>query len=457
VQVVKQRIDAVRLIVYALILLFITTFTYLQLKDLLQSLIFTLGVVLAFLILLGIAHLLMWSVRKFFPTSWNYLWRQGLSNLFRPNNQTAILIVSIGLGTAFICTLFFIQTILLNRITMSASDFQPNMVLFDIQSSQKQQVSDLVRQQGLPVHGTVPIVNMRLESVNSITPAKLKADSSLKMQNWIFSREYRVTFRDTLTSSEKLVGGKWSVKANASSESIYVSVEQNYAKRNGIELGDTMTFNVQGAKMSTIVSSLREVDWNKIQTNFLIVFPSGVLEDAPQFHVLMTRVNSKETSAQFQQAVVRQFPNVSIIDLGLILSVIDDVLQKVSFVIRFMAGFSIFTGLIVLIASVLISKYQRIEESVLLRTLGGSRRQIFMITALEYFFLGAFAALTGILLAIAGSWALAHYTFETSFTPDIIAIIFVFLSVCSLTVGIGLINSRSVLSKPPLEILRKEI
>jgi putative ABC transport system permease protein len=457
VQVVKQRIDPVRLIVYTLILLFITTFTYLQLKDLLQSLIFTLGVVLAFLILLGIAHLLMWSVRKFFPTSWNYLWRQGLSNLFRPNNQTAILIVSIGLGTAFICTLFFIQTILLNRITMSASDFQPNMVLFDIQSSQKQQVSDLVRQQGLPVHGTVPIVNMRLESVNSITPAKLKADSSLKMQNWIFSREYRVTFRDTLTSSEKLVGGKWSVKANASSESIYVSVEQNYAKRNGIELGDTMTFNVQGAKMSTIVSSLREVDWNKIQTNFLIVFPSGVLEDAPQFHVLMTRVNSKETSAQFQQAVVRQFPNVSIIDLGLILSVIDDVLQKVSFVIRFMAGFSIFTGLIVLIASVLISKYQRIEESVLLRTLGGSRRQIFMITALEYFFLGAFAALTGILLAIAGSWALAHYTFETSFTPDIIAIIFVFLSVCSLTVGIGLINSRSVLSKPPLEILRKEI
>jgi putative ABC transport system permease protein len=201
---------------------------------------------------------------------------------------------------------------------------------------------------------------------------------------------------------------------------------------------------------------MREVDWNRIQTNFLVVFPKGVLEQAPQFHVLMTHVPSVEVSALFQQAIVSQFPNVSIIDLGLILSVLDEILSKVGFVIRFIAAFSIITGLVVLISSVLISKYQRIQESVLLRTLGASRKQIFAITALEYFFLGALAAATGIILSLAASWALAHYTFETNFTPQLIPILIVFVLVCLLTVVIGLINSRVILQKPPLEILRQE-
>jgi putative ABC transport system permease protein len=129
--------------------------------------------------------------------------------------------------------------------------------------------------------------------------------------------------------------------------------------------------------------------------------------------------------------VVQQFPNVSLIDLGLILTVLDDISTKIGFVIRFMAGFSILTGLIVLIASVLISKYQRIQESVLLRTLGASRRQILIITALEYFFLGTLAAATGILLAVAGGWALAHYSFETAFDPQFLPVFVVFLVVAS--------------------------
>ncbi|MEJ7913525.1 MAG: FtsX-like permease family protein, partial [Chitinophagaceae bacterium] len=160
--------------------------------------------------------------------------------------------------------------------------------------------------------------------------------------------------------------------------------------------------------------------------------------------------------ARFQQLVVRQFPNVSLIDLGLVLSVLDNLLQKVGFVIRFMAGFSISTGLIVLIASVLISKYQRIQESVLLRTLGASRKQIFYITALEYLFLGALASFTGIALSLAGSWMLARFTFDTTFSPEWGSLFLVALSICLLTMIIGLLNSRSVVNRPPLQILREE-
>src|SRR5690606_11559069 len=161
-------------------------------------------------------------------------------------------------------------------------------------------------------------------------------------------------------------------------------------------------------------------------------------------------------SAQCQQAVVRAFPNVSIIDLTLILEAVDDLLSKVSFVIRFMALFSILTGLLVLISSVVISKYQRIRESVLLRTLGASRRQILLINAAEYFLLGTLATFTGIILSFAGTFLVAKFSFKIPFTPDLLPPFIVFLCITALTVFIGLFNSRDILNKPPLEVLRAE-
>ncbi|MBA2499303.1 MAG: ABC transporter permease [Chitinophagaceae bacterium] len=448
--------DPLKWLIYSLILIFIFGFTLFHTRSWQNALAFTFGITIAFLILSAIASLLIWAARKFFPDRANYLWRQGFSNLFRPNNQTTVLIVSIGLGTALVCTLFFVQNILLSSVTLATSGNQPNMVLFDIQTAQREKIMTLAKDQDLQVHGMVPIVNMRLERINNITPAVLEKDSTLPMRNWIFSREYRVTFRDTISSSEKITEGKWVGVAEEGS-AIPISMEQRYAERNGLEIGDTLIFNVQGALMPTIISSFREVDWNRIQTNFLVVFPKNSLEAAPQFHVLMTRVQGVEKSAAFQRSVVQQFPNVSIIDLGLILSILDNILSKIGFVIRFMAAFSIITGLVVLIASIMISKFQRIQETVLLRTLGASRKQVFAITALEYFFLGAMASLTGILLALAASWALAKYTFETSFTPQWLPVPIIFIFVCALTVSIGLFNSRDVLNKPPLDILRQEV
>ena len=448
--------DWIKWVIYGLMLLFIFLFSRLQLQLWTRAIGFTIGVIVAFVVLLGIASLLTWMVRKFLPVSWSYIWRQGLANLYRPNNQTRILIISIGLGTALICTLFFVQSILLNRVSLSGSGNQSNMVMFDIQSSQREGVIRLAKQYGLPVSNTVPIVSMRLESVNGKTGDDVKKDTSIKQHLWIFNREYRVTYRDSSISSEKLVKGKMSGKVNEG-ETVPISIEQRYARNHDLKTGDTLVWNVQGAMITTVVGSVREVDWNRVQTNFLVVFPPGVLEEAPQFHVLMTRVASAEQSAKFQTALVKQFPNVSIIDLNLILSVLDDILDKIGFVIQFMAIFSMITGLIVLVASVLISKYQRIQESVLIRTLGGSRRQIFAITALEYFLLGSLAALTGIALALIGSWLLAHYIFDTVFTPQLLPSVIIFVTVCSITVLIGLLNSRFIVSKPPLEILRQEV
>ncbi len=448
--------DPVKWLVYLLIVLFIWGFIYYQIGEIPESIGFSIVIVVSFLILVGVAALLMWAVRRFFPNRASYLWRQGLANLYRPNNQTTILIVAIGLGTAIICTLFSVRAILLKRIELTARDNRSNTILFDIQPQQTDSVIALARQFNLPIDGAVPIVNMRLEKVNNITGETLRKDSTIKMWRGIFDREYRVTFRDSLTASEKIAKGKWSGKVDASGK-IFISLDQNFAKNNSIKVGDTMIFNVQGSVISTIVGSLRQVDWGRVQTNFLVVFPTGVLEKAPQFHVLVTRVDNKDQSAKFQQQLVQKFPNVTIIDLSAVLSIVSNIIDKVGFIIRFMAAFSIFTGLIVLIASVLISKYQRIQESVLLRTLGASRKQIFYITALEYFFLGALAAAAGMFMSLGISFLVAKFMFETEFVLKWVPLLIVFVSVCFLTVFIGLINSRAVVTRPPLEILREEV
>jgi putative ABC transport system permease protein len=445
--------DPFRWLVYLLVLLFITSFAYLQIGDWMAAGFFTIGIMVAFLILTAIAWLLIRFTRLLVMSSWSYIWRQGFANLYRPNNQTIILTVSIGLSTAFIATLFLIQQLLISQVTLSTGDNQSNMILFDIQTAQQKAVADLTRKQGLPVLSQVPIITMRLEKVNGKTAADAKKDTALHISQRAFTYEYRVTYRDALTPSEQVTSGTWTGKAEPGKD-IPVSAEERFANRINAKVGDKLVFNVQGVMMQAYISSIRKVNWNKISTNFQVVFPTGVLEDAPQIHVLLTHVPSNTVSAKYQQAVVRQFPNVSIIDLGLILNVLDELLGKIGYVIKFMSGFSIITGVIVLISSVRISKYQRIQESVLLRTLGGSRKQIFAITALEYLFLGALSALTGIVIAIGSSWLLAKYTFDMPYAVDFLPVIVIFFTITSLTVIIGLLNSRGVLNKPPLEILR---
>ena len=153
---------------------------------------------------------------------------------------------------------------------------------------------------------------------------------------------------------------------------------------------------------------------------------------------------------------MQSFPNESIIDLALILSTLDSFLSKMSFVIRFMAFFSIFTGFIVLAAAVITSRFQRVQESILLRTLGASRKQVIKIMVVEYIFLGGFAAVTGLVLAYSASWALAFFVFESVFIPSVLPFVIALTGVIALTIGIGMLNSRGILDRPPLEVLRLE-
>ena len=452
-----QESDRLPYLVFGLILGFIVFFSWLQLGALNQALYFSAGLLLSFALLAGVAQLIIWLVRKYFPTGASFLLRQSLANLYRPNNQTLILVVTIGLGTALITTLFLSQGMLVDKVRFSStSTDRPNMVLFDIQTNQLPSVKEILRSYNLEIMGEVPIVTMRLHELMGRSVGELRADTVTGVKSWVLDREYRVSYRDSLTESETILSGAWYPRVEKPGDPIYISLEEGLAKDMAAGVGDEMRFNVQGAVLNTVVGSIRKVDWQRMQTNFLVVFPEGVLEEAPKFHVMLARFDSTAQSAVLQRSVVQEFPNISIIDLNLILQTVDSVLGKVSFVIRFMAFFSILTGLLVLTGSVIVSKYQRIQESVLLRTLGASRAQIFKINILEYFLLGSIAAFTGILIALGAGWALAYFSFDSDFRPDPVPLILGYLAITLLTLLVGLSNSRSVVMKPPLEILRSE-
>lgn len=448
----KKR-DWIVIFIYMLTALFIAGFARLQVRSWLEAGGFILGVALAILLLAATASALMGLLRRFAASSLPYVWRQGFANLYRPNNQTLVLMLSIGLGTMLIATLFFIQDLLLSQVQFAGRENQPNMVLFDIQNSQREDVNRLAREFNLPILQQVPIVTMRVAAVNGKTVKEIKSDTTSKIASWALDREYRVTYRDSLIATERDAGGTWRGRAR---DTVFISFDEPYANRMGVKLGDRITFDVQGKKIETVIGHLRKVDFSRVQTNFLVLFPRGVLENAPQFHVLVIRVPDEQVSARFRQALVQRFPTVSAVDLGLILKTVDEVLDQVSFAIRFMAMFSILTGLLILAGSVIISRYQRMKESVLLRTLGAVRSQILQINAVEYFAIGFIASLTGVLLALAAAWALSYYGFEMIFAPDLLLPLATIGSITLLTLIIGLWNSRSVISRPPLEVLCAE-
>jgi putative ABC transport system permease protein len=264
-----------------------------------------------------------------------------------------------------------------------------------------------------------------------------------------------VTYRDSLIDSETLLEGKLR-SYSTPGDSIFVSISESMSETLRLKIGDEVTFDVQGIPFTTYIGSIREVDWQRIQTNFTFVFPGGVIDRAPQFFVLMTRTPTKVKASIYQQELVQFFPNVSVIDLRLILQTIDGFMNKVAYVIRFMALFSVITGLIVLIGAISNSRYARLKENVLLRTLGAVRKQIVKLTLVEYSLLGIMAGVTGSLLSILSAWTLAVFFFKIEFSPDLYNVVTVCLGVALITVAIGWFNTRSVYGDTPIDILRKE-
>jgi len=452
-----RRFDRMVWLVYFLMAASVTAFAISQSETWKRGIIFAAVLGVAVCIFAGMAKLLIVLVRKFFPHRLSFPLRQGLANLYRPNNRTLLLTMSLGLATFLLLNLYLSREVLLTQFRSIGTKDQPNIFLFDIQPDQTRELADLVRAQGFPVIQEAAIVTMRLTEIKGRLTKDILADPSRKIPEWQLQREYRCTYRERLSDTEKITAGEWIGRVDYKpGDVVPVSVDQEIARDWSAKIGDELVFDVQGIPVKTRIASLRKVDWKRFQSNFFVVFPTGVLEAAPTFGVLVSRVPDAAASAKLQNAVVAKFSNVSALDLTAVIQTVDSILTKVALVIRVMSLFTVGAGLIVLASTIWSGRYQRLKESVLLRTLGASRAQIYKILCAEYFMLGMLSSVTAILLALASSWALARFVFELDYSPSIWPILVAAASVSGLTVLIGLFTSRGIGTTPPLEILRAE-
>lgn len=438
-----------------LIAFFPMAFASWQTRSIFTGAMFFAGLVVALLCLIGVASLLLYATRRFFPHGAGFIWRHSLSSLFRPNNQTRVLLVTIGLGAFIIATLNIIENSLLAQVEFTGQENQSNTILFDIQPHQRDAVVKLIEANGLPVNQVVPIVTCRISEVNGRSVYMLQEDTTDQIPNWALTREYRVTYRDSLHHSEELVKGELQ-RREAGSDSVWVTLSEGMEENLGITVGDSLVFDMQGVPLKVRIAGIRKVEWQKDPPNFIFVFPTDVLEAVPQIFVTATRVEEGAKSNTFQQQLVAQFPNVSLIDIRLILNTVNNLFNKLGLVVRFLALFSIITGLVVLAGAVMNSKFVRIRENVLLRTMGAQKKQLLLITLIEYAWLGLFSALTGVLLSMASGWLLTTFFFQITFSFAVLEMILIGVAIVFLTVVIGWYNSREVISTPPLQILRRE-
>ena len=452
-----RRFDCMVWLVYFVMAASVTAFAISQSETWKRGLIFAAVLGVAVSIFAAMAKLLILLVRKFFPHNWSFALRQGLANLYRPNNRTLLLTISLGLGTFLLLNLYLSREVLLTQFRSIGTKNQPNIFLFDIQPDQAKEVADLVRAHGLPVIQEARIVTMRLAEIKGRLTSDILADPGRKIPEWQLQREYRCTYREQLSDTEKITAGEWIGHVDYKpGDVVPISLDQEIARDFAAKIGDELVFNMQGIPIKTRIASLRTVDWKRFQTNFFVVFPTGVLEAAPTFNVLVSRVPDAAESARLQNAVVAKFSNVSALDLTSVIQTVDSILTKVALVIRVMSLFTVGAGLIVLASTIWSGRYQRLKESVLLRTLGASRAQIYQILCAEYLMLGVLASGTGILLALGSSWALARFVFKLDYAPSIWPLFIAAISVSALTVAIGLFTSRGIGTTPPLEILRAE-
>ena len=452
-----SRPDPLRWLVYAAIGISVFGFATLQTGNWRGGLAFSTAMGVSFAVLAGVAHGIVWLARRL-RTGWlPYTWRQGVANVHRPNNRTLLLMMSLGLGTFMLLTLLLVRAGLLGQLRDMGNGDRPNLMFFDVQNDQIDRLVAIAKREGVPLTKTSPIITMRLSALKGRPAEAISADKTSSLPNWALRREYRSTYRGALDDAEKVLEGSFVGKVAADDPArVPVSIEQGIARDLQLKLGDELDFNVQGLTVKAVIGSIRQVDWRRMQTNFFFVFPQGPLDGAPATFAAAARAGSPEDTARLQRAVARELANVSAIDLGFVLRLLDGIFTKIAWAISFLASFTVITGLVVLVSAVLMGRYQRVREAVLLRTLGAQRRQLRQIMFTEYAVLGLLAAATGGGLAVAANALLARFLFKVSPVPPLPLLLGAVASVTALTIITGWLANRGVSNHPPLEVLRQE-
>jgi putative ABC transport system permease protein len=384
--------------------------------------------------------------------------RHAVIGLRRPGNQTRVILLAVGLGSFFVLGVRAVQSNLIANFSLQAQRGGPDMFLIDVQQDQVGPIAGFLGERATnPV--LIPVLRARVTGVRG---SDLNLDTYQDVRGrGSLAREYVITYRDHLESNERVTDGKfWTGQGSlpADASLLEVSIERSIHERFKINVGDQMRFDVLGRVIQARVTSVRDVKWEDSRNGgFMFVFRPGPLDRAPHSYIGILRAPEDPTArARFQRDLVARFPNVSAIDVREIMATIQSVLDNVTLAISIVGGIALTSGVLILIGAVAMTKFQRVYEAAILRTLGASTRLLGTTLALEYSALGLLAGLIGAAGALGLSWAACRFVFHIEWQPATL-VLALGAALTTLLVGaIGVIASADVLRKKPLATLRAE-
>jgi len=377
-------------------------------------------------------------------------WRYGLANLSRHEGMTLAQVSALGLGLMALLLLTFVRTDLLARWQQTMPADAPNRFVINVQSDQLEGVGKFIQREGLKNVQLFPMVRARLLEVNGkkVSAADYK-EAGMRAQR-LAEREFNLSSVAAFGKDNKLIDGKyWSPNHTGALE---MSVEENFAKTLSWKLGDTVHFDIAGQPLVAKITSIRKVEWESFKPNFFVVISPGGLEGFSASYISAMHVPADKQSSM--DNLVREYPNLSVIDVDAVLKQVRSTIDQVSRVVESVFYFSLLAGLLVLLAAVQASQDERMREAGVMRVLGASKKQLRLAQATEFASLGLLSGLVASISASVIASLISEQVFNLPWTFDFPLIAYGVVGGCTLALIAGLWATRKVTQVPPMETLR---
>lgn len=402
-------------------------------------------------VILGLAAVTLRGLRAFLNRTRLHLHsalRHGLANLYRPGNQSAAVLAALGTGVMLILSVFLMQHAIVSRMNTDVAKSAANIFLIDISQDEVQGVRDLLlHQPGVEKKfEAIPIVSARIAAIDGVPVEQLKAK---KYPKWLLS-SVSVTWADSAPEGVKVLQGKWWQKKDADG----LAVVDRLARRLNLKVGSSVDFESGEKTIHTHVAAIYKPEGEHVFARSEFILSSTPLQGLPNVWYAALRVEGKQIPFM-ERALFAAYPTVTVINIADILDTVQGVVHQITLVIRFLAAFSILSGAIILASSVASTRFRRIREVVVLKTLGATRNRIAAVFSIEFVVLGLLAGAVGVVFANLLTRVLLH-RMQVPYHPEFAISAITIIATAGLAVATGWIASFRILGQKPLEVLREE-
>ena len=373
------------------------------------------------------------------------IWRLALAGLQRRGTANALQVVIFAMAIMLLLVLVLVRTSLIDEWQTQLPEDAPNHFMINIGPDALQSVEQMLREEGVPSEALYPMIRGRIMAVNAQDlPTTPEHDEGPRQ------RETNFTWSNTLPTGNELVAGQWWPEDTTEA---LVSVEEEFAARMGLVVGDRVSFLVGAQPLEATVANIRSLDWQSMRPNFFLVFPPHLLADYPA--TFMTSFHLAARNKVFLNRFIRSFPTVTVIEMDLVIDQIRNIVNQVSAAVELVLAVILATGALVLVAGVQASVDARMHESSILRALGARRQLILGGLLIEFATLGLFAGLLATVAAELSVAILQLFVLDMSYSPSPWLWPLGLAVGTVLIAGLGVYSCRRVVSSPPVALLRE--